>query len=303
MKQHASTAVDQLYCACVEPPPIQPPRQTPTIQRCPAPPLLPSRSRHTKSSSSLGSEISQRKKSLASPDAAVSPAPRRAEIVGAQGKVNTAVFFKKLCVPLVSIKFPVKDVLFRQGEAADAVFYIGSGRIHRIITTEKGHERLVAILGPEDFCGEECLTAQPLHTTSALVVEEAEIVRIGKGTMSRLLRNSPIFAEKFTAFLLSRYLKTEAALVNQLVGSVEQRLRRVLWTLANTGKNGPSVVPNIKQEMLAALVGTTRPRVNYFLTKFRKLGLLEYGSPLPAGSIKVHASLQYGSAQIDLDSD
>lgn len=199
------------------------------------------------------------------------------------------MLLKRLCVQIPNAKFASKHVLFRQGEVADSVFYIGSGRIHRLITTEKGNERLVAILGSGDFCGEECLTAQPLHTTSALVVEAAEIVRIDRGTMVRLLHESTAFADGFTAFLLSRHLKTEAALIDQLVGSVEQRLRHVLVTLANTQVNvsGTDVITNVKQEMLAALVGTTRPRINHFLNNFRKLGLIEYGRPLPQGAIRV----------------
>jgi CRP-like cAMP-binding protein len=200
-------------------------------------------------------------------------------------------FSKKLCIQLPSVKLPAKHVLFRQGEAADAVFYIVSGRVHRMIATEKGNERLVAILGPEDFCGEECLTVRRLHTTSALVTEAAEIIRIDRMTMSRLLHEAPAVAEIFTAFLLSRHLKTEAALIDQLVGSVEQRLRHLLATLANMEVNGSrtGVITNTKQEMLAALVGTTRPRVNHFLNKFRKLGLIEFGGALPRGEIRIRS--------------
>lgn len=159
--------------------------------------------------------------------------------------------------------------------------------------TEKGNERLVAILGPGDFCGEECLTRQPYRTTSATVVEDADVVRIDKSSMSRLLRDWPDFAGAFTTYLLSHCLETESALIDQLAGSVEQRLRRVLLKLSNIGEGErhSGTISHVKQEMLAAMIGTTRQRVNYFLNKFRKLGLIDYGETFDSGQILVHARL------------
>ena len=162
-----------------------------------------------------------------------------------------------------------------------------------MITTEKGNERLVAIVREQDFCGEECLARQRYRTTSAIVVENAEIVRIDKGLLPFLMRDWADFADAFSTSLLSHFLEAEAALIDQLVGSVEQRLRRVLLKLANVSNNDRQVgvVWNVKQETLAGLVGTTRPRVNYFLNKFRRLGLIEYGGTSGRGEIRVHAAL------------
>jgi CRP-like cAMP-binding protein len=200
---------------------------------------------------------------------------------------------RKLCIQFPHVRYASGRALFRQGDPADAFFYVASGRLHRTITTEKGNERLVAIVREQDFCGEECLARQRYRTTSAIVAEDAEIVRLDKGSMPLLMRDWADFADAFTASLLSHFLEAEAALIDQLVGSVEQRLRRILLKLANVG-NGDrqvGVIPNVKQEMLAGLVGTTRPRVNYFLNKFRRLGLIQYGGTSSRGAIRVHAAL------------
>lgn len=200
----------------------------------------------------------------------------------------------KLCVQFPHMRYSAGRPLFRQGDAADAIFYIAYGQVHRLVTTEKGDDRLVAILGPGDFCGEECLANKPYRTTSAVVVEDAEIARIDRTLMPGLLREWPDLAGAFTAFLVTHSLETEAALIDQLVGSAEQRLARVLLKLANVGDRGRDfgITSNVKQEMLANLIGSTRPRVNYFLNKFRRLGLIEYGDRLPPGTIKVHARLR-----------
>lgn len=155
--------------------------------------------------------------------------------------------------------------------------------------TERGDDRLVAILGPGDFCGEDCLSHKPYRMTSAVVVEDAKIIRIEKNLMHRLRRDWPGFSDAFTSFLLAHGLATEAALIDQFVGSAEQRLGRVLLRLANVGSDAreSGMILNVKQEMLAGLVGTTRPRVNYFLTKFRRLGLIDYGGAFGPGVIKV----------------
>ena len=200
----------------------------------------------------------------------------------------------KLCVQFPHMRYSAGRPLFRQGDAADAIFYIGYGQVHRLVTTEKGDDRLVAILGPGAFCGEECLANKPYRTTSAVVVEDAEIARIERSLMPNLLREWPDLAGAFTAFLVAHRLETEAALIDQLVGSAEQRLARVLLKLANVGNGSRDfgITSNVKQEMLANLIGSTRPRVNYFLNKFRRLNLIEYGGHLPPGTIKVHTRLR-----------
>jgi CRP/FNR family cyclic AMP-dependent transcriptional regulator len=208
--------------------------------------------------------------------------------------VDAKVRLRKLCVQLPHVKYPAGRSLFRQGDPADAIFYVATGQLHRTIMTEKGDERLVARLGPGDFCGEECMAHQAYRTTSALVVEDADIVRIDRGLMPRLLHDWPDLATAFTAYLLSHCLETESALIDQLVGSVEQRLTRVLLRLANVGasERHSGVISNVKQDMLAGMVGTTRQRVNYFLNKFRKLGLIDYGGSSNRGQIVVHAALR-----------
>lgn len=217
----------------------------------------------------------------------------RDDIACGQGS-GTKAPFARLCVRFPPAKYAAGRVLFRQGDNADAVFYISSGRIHRTLMTGKGDDRVVAILGAGDFCGEECLAAKPYRTTSAAVVDDAEIVRIEKNLMHELRRNWPEFDDAFMSFLLVHSLETEAALIDHLVGSVEQRLARVLLKLASDGgKAGEAgLIPKVTQEMLAGLVGTTRPHINHFLNKFRRLGLIAYGSPIEPGVIKVNRGLR-----------
>lgn len=216
----------------------------------------------------------------------------RGDIACRQGS-ETKTPFARLCVRFPPARYAAGRVLFRQGDNADAVFYISSGRIHRTLMTEKGDDRVVAILGAGDFCGEECLAPKPYRTTSAVVVDDAEIVRIEKNLMHELRRNWPEFDDAFMSFLLVHSLETEAALIDQLVGSVEQRLARVLLKLASDGGKGEAgLILKVKQEMLAGLVGTTRPHINHFLNKFRRLGLIAYGSALEPGVIKVNSRLR-----------
>ena len=150
----------------------------------------------------------------------------------------------------------------------------------------KGKERVIAILNAGDFFGEGCLAGQPLHMASAVALAESTIFRIEKRTMIRVLRDEPTLSDMFMGFLLSRNIQFEADLVDQLFNSSERRLARLLLLLANFGKEGKleSVIPPISQELLAAGVGTTRSRINFFMNKFRKLGLIEYN-----GHLKVHS--------------
>ena len=180
------------------------------------------------------------------------------------------------------------DVIFRQGDPADAVFYVRTGRIQLTVVSDQGKEGIIALFAPGDFFGEGCLAGQPVRMASAVATTPATIARIEKNTMSRLLHESPDFAERFTAFLVSRNIQVEADLVDQLFNSSEKRLARLLLLLANFNNDGELklIVPKISQEMLAARVGTTRSRINYFMNKFRRLGLIEYN-----GEVKVHTSL------------
>jgi CRP-like cAMP-binding protein len=187
-----------------------------------------------------------------------------------------------------TVKYQQIQPVFRQGDAADAVFYIQQGKVQITVVSEHGKEGVIAIMEPGEFFGEGCLTGQPLHLATASAMEECVIVRIEKETMIRQLRDDPTFSQLFMSFLLSRNVQIEADLVDQLFNSSEKRLARVLLLLAHFGKDGKlePVIPQINQEILAARVGTTRSRVNFFMNKFRRLGFIEYN-----GGLKVHSSL------------
>ncbi len=180
------------------------------------------------------------------------------------------------------------DVVFRQGDPADAVFYVETGRIQLTIVSDQGKEGVIALLGPGDFFGEGCLSGQPRRLASAVATTASRLIRIEKSAMVRRLHDDKDFSEKFMAFLMTRNIQIEADLVDQLFNSSEKRLARVLLLLANFSDDGQlrPIVPKISQEVLAARVGTTRSRVNQFMNKFRRLGLIEYN-----GDIKVHAGL------------
>ncbi len=187
-----------------------------------------------------------------------------------------------------SARYPAKKRIFRQGDPADAVYFIQSGKVKLTVISEQGKEAVIAMLGAGDFFGEGCLAGQPLHMATAVAMSDATIVRIEMETMIRVLHEEPKLSEMFMGFLLSRNIQFEADLVDQLFNSSERRLARILLLLANFGKEGKmeTVIPKISQEVLAAKVGTTRSRVNYFMNKFRKLGFIEYN-----GKLKVHSSL------------
>jgi CRP/FNR family transcriptional regulator, cyclic AMP receptor protein len=185
-------------------------------------------------------------------------------------------------------KYRIRKNVFRQGDPADAVFYIQSGKVKLTVVSEHGKEGVIALLGAGDFFGEGCLAGQRLHMASAVAMADSIIVRIEIDTMIRVLHDEPMLSEMFMTFLLSRNIQFEADLVDQLFNSSEKRLARVLLLLANFGKEGKleTVIPKISQEVLAARVGTTRSRINFFMNKFRKLGFIEYN-----GVLKVHTAL------------
>jgi CRP-like cAMP-binding protein len=185
-------------------------------------------------------------------------------------------------------KYKHHQTIFRQGDPADAVFYIEKGKVQITVVSDQGKEGVIAILEPLDFFGEGCLAGQPLHMATASAMSEVSVVRIEKQTMIKKLHDDPVFSEKFLAFMLTRNIQIEEDLIDQLFNSSEKRLARVLLLLAHYGKDGKleQVIPPINQDLLAARVGTTRSRVNFFMNKFRKLGFIEYN-----GHLKVHSSL------------
>jgi CRP/FNR family cyclic AMP-dependent transcriptional regulator len=180
------------------------------------------------------------------------------------------------------------QVIFAQGDPADAVFYVETGRVKLTIVSGQGKEAVVGIYSATDFFGEASLAGQPLRIATATAMSECLIVRLAKSAMIRMLHDEPTFSELFVAHLLSRNIRVEADLVDQLFNSSEKRLARVLLLLANFGKEGKpeAVIPNITQETLAEMIGTTRSRVSFFMNKFRKFGFIEYN-----GKLSVHSSL------------
>jgi CRP/FNR family cyclic AMP-dependent transcriptional regulator len=182
--------------------------------------------------------------------------------------------------------------LFHQGEPADAVFYIQKGKIKLTVVSKQGKEAVVALLGAGDFFGEGCLAGQPLRMATASTMSECAIMRLEKTAVVRLLHDQPAFSEVLLHHLLSRNIRIEEDLVDQLFNSSEKRLARVLLLLANFGKEGKpeSVIPKISQETLAEIVGTTRSRVSFFMNRFRKLGFIQYNGSISSG-LEVRSSL------------
>ena len=185
-------------------------------------------------------------------------------------------------------KYRMNQKVFTQGSSADAVFYIQNGKVKITVTSEQGKEAVVAVLGPDEFCGEGCLTGQPLRLATATAMTECEIMRLEKAIMIRVLHEEPAFSEMFVSHLLARTVRVEADLVDQLFNSSEKRLARALLLLANFGKDGrpEPIIAKVSQETLAEMIGTTRSRVSFFMNKFRKLGLIDYN-----GQIEIHTSL------------
>jgi len=180
------------------------------------------------------------------------------------------------------------QVIFSQGELADAVFYIRSGKVKVTVVSTHGKEAVVAILGAAEFFGEGCLNGHSLRMATATAIEDCDLLRLEKQSMVRVLHDEPEFSDMFIAHLLHRAARVEADLVDQLFNSSEKRLARALLLLANFGKDGRPelVIPKVSQETLADMIGTTRSRVSHFMNKFRKLGFITYN-----GSLEVHSSL------------
>ena len=192
------------------------------------------------------------------------------------------------------IKLRKGQVVFAQGDAAEAVFYVQQGKVKLSIVSAQGKEAVVAILGSDDFFGEGCLAGQRRRIATATAMTESVVVQIKKAAISNLLRKEPAFSEMFIAHLLGRTIRVEADLVDQLFNSSEKRLARLLLLLANFGMEGmpETLIAKISQETLAEMIGTTRSRVSFFMNKFRKLGFIDYnGDADLSGGIEVHKSL------------
>jgi CRP/FNR family cyclic AMP-dependent transcriptional regulator len=180
--------------------------------------------------------------------------------------------------------------IFRQGQPADSLFYLGRGEVKLAVTSRDGKEAIVAILGAGEFFGEGCLAGQQLRMATATAVTDCTLFRIERLLMTRLLQERHEISELFVAHLLSRNIRYEADLVDQLFSSSEKRLARILLLLSHFGKESRAepVLPRVSQDDLAQMVGTTRSRVSHFMNKFRKLGFVDYG---PEGVLIVQSGL------------
>jgi CRP-like cAMP-binding protein len=185
-------------------------------------------------------------------------------------------------------KYEKDEIVFCQGDPADAVFYIIDGKCKVTVVSEKGKEAVVALQEKGDFFGEGCLTGQPRRLATVTAITMSEMMRFDKATMVRALHDEPKFSELFMSHLLTRNVRVEADLVDQLFNSSEKRLARLLLLMANFGKEGrpEPVIAKVSQETLAEMIGTTRSRVSFFMNKFRKLGFINYN-----GRLEVHSSL------------
>ena len=203
-------------------------------------------------------------------------------------RFDPAVFLATAALGRDISKFSKKEVIFAQGEDADAVFYIKKGKVKVAVVSKQGKEAIVALLGADEFVGEGCLLGQPKRLATASAMTECETMRVEKTEVQRVLHDEPAFSQMFVSHILARNARIEEDLVDQLFNSTEKRLARLLLLLANFGKEGrpEPILAKISQETLAEMIGTTRSRVSHFMNKFRQLGFIDYN-----GHLEVHSSL------------
>jgi CRP/FNR family cyclic AMP-dependent transcriptional regulator len=205
-------------------------------------------------------------------------------------KFDPKTFLAQAGLGRTLLRYPKNKVFFSQGEPCNAIFYIQEGRAKLTVLSTQGKEATIALLGPGDFVGESCITSeQPLRLASATAITDCSLLRIEREAMLKVLHSEHSFSDLFVAYLVSRNRKIEEDLVDQLFNSAEKRLARALLLLARFGKEGRSevVVPQISQQTLAEMVGTTRARVNFFMNRFRQLGFIDYDG----SRLDVHSSL------------
>ena len=203
---------------------------------------------------------------------------------------NAQAFLDSAGLAKTIIQYGRDEVIFTQGDASEHVLYVQSGGVKLSVVSKTGKEAVVAMLGPGDFFGEGCLAGQPVRMGSATAITPSAILRIEKAQMVKLLHRQHEMSDRFIAHMLTRNIRIEEDLIDQLFNSSEKRLARTLLLLARYGKEDKPIrtVPRVSQETLAEMVGTTRSRVNFFLNKFKKLGFIEYDGKRP---IKVNKSL------------
>jgi CRP/FNR family transcriptional regulator, cyclic AMP receptor protein len=207
-------------------------------------------------------------------------------LVGAQ--FDPAEFLETAAAGRVIAGHQKTQIIFAQGDAADSVFYIKTGKIKVTVVSKQGKEAVVAILGADQFLGEGCLIGQPKRLATATAMTDCVTMCVDKTEIVRVLHDEPTFSRMFVSHILARNARVEEDLVDQLFNSTEKRLARVLLLMANFGKDGrpEPVIAKISQETLAEMIGTTRSRVSYFMNKFRQLGFIDYN-----GHLEVHSSL------------
>jgi CRP/FNR family cyclic AMP-dependent transcriptional regulator len=203
-------------------------------------------------------------------------------------RFDPAVFLETAAKGRIISTHRKKQVIFTQGDAADAVIYIRKGKVKVTVLSKQGKEAVVAILGADEFLGEGCLIGQPKRLSTATAMTDCVTMRVEKPELLRVLRDEPAFSQMFVSHILARSARIQEDLVDQLFNSTEKRLARVLLLLANFGKEGrpEPIVAKISQETLAEMIGTTRSRVSHFMNKFRDLGFIDYN-----GHLEVHSSL------------
>ncbi len=203
---------------------------------------------------------------------------------------DAQAFLASTGVTRSAVKFKEETTIFKQGDACEHVMYVQSGSVKLSVLSKSGREAVVAIIGPGDFFGEGCLAGQSTRMGNATTVAASTILLIDKDEMVDLLHQQHAMSDRFISHMLSRNIRIEEDLVDQLFNSSEKRLARTLLLLARYGKQDKPVrvVPKITQETLAEMIGTTRSRVNFFLNKFRKLGFIEYDGDTP---LKINSSL------------
>jgi CRP/FNR family cyclic AMP-dependent transcriptional regulator len=202
---------------------------------------------------------------------------------------DAEAFLEETGVGRTAVDLKKNQVLFAQGDVADTVYFLKKGNLKLMVVSQGGKEATVALLEAGSFVGESCIAAaERIRLVTAMALTRCTLMRIEKAEMVRVLHEEHAFSDVFVSFLLARNVRIQADLVDQLFNSSEKRLARVLLLLAHFGKEEQpqTVIPKISQEVLAELVGTTRQRVNFFMTRFRKLGFIKYN-----GTLEVHSSL------------
>ena len=210
-------------------------------------------------------------------------------------------FLAKVGAGRSNLKFAANATVFAQGDRADSVLYVQQGKAKVTVTASSGKEAVVAILSPGDFFGESCMLGQPVRMAGATAITELLVMRIEKSALIAAVHEHVEFAELFIAHLLRRERRVEDDLIDQLFNSSEKRLARTLLLLANFGKEDKSepILTHISQETLAEMIGTTRSRVSHFMTKFRKLGLIEYKDKLVVNSSLLRVVLNDDSRDVE----